>query len=125
MQARFETTMPMVKANISPNVYVATITPSAGKTSAQNTVRRAHATYLRSLPLGVRDLFDFAAAVSSDDTTLRPEFKGAGGTDDLHPNTAGAAAMAAAVARQIVPAPASGSEPDYQSAIDAMNTAAV
>lgn len=107
MRDRFETTMPMVKARISPNVYVATITPSAGKTAAQNTVRREHATYLRTLPLGVRDVFDFAAAVSNDDTTLRDEYRGGtAGTDELHPNTAGAAAMAATITRPIVANPA-------------------
>lgn len=116
MRDRFETTMPMIKAHISPNVSVATITPHAGKTSAQNAIRRQHATYLRTLPLGVRDLFDFAAAVSSDDTSLRPEFKGGtGGTDELHPNTAGAAAMAAAVTRPIVATPVAEAVAAYQS----------
>lgn len=122
MRERFEATMPMVKAHISPNVSVATITPSAGKTAAQNTVRREHATYLRTLPLGVRDLFDFAAAVSNDDTTLRDEFRGGGGTDELHPNTAGAAAMAATITRPLV-APPVGSA-DWAPAIAALNAAA-
>lgn len=123
MRDRFEETMPMVKAHISPNVYAATITPHAGKTAAQNTVRREHATYLRTLPLGVRDLFDFAAAVSNDDTTLRDEFRGGGGTDELHPNTAGAAAMAEAITRAIVPAPGAVNI-DWSPAIDALNAAA-
>lgn len=101
MQERFETTLPMVKTFISPNVSVATITPHANKTEAQNTVRREYEDYLRTLPLGVRDLFDFAAAVSSDDIALKPEYRGGAGTDELHPNAAGGLAMANAITRKV------------------------
>ena len=101
MQDRFDTTLPFVREFISDNVYVSTITPHAGKTSAQNDVRREHAAYLKTLPLGVRDVFDFAAAVSSDDIGLKPEYKGGNGTDELHPNAAGAAEMSDAVVRPV------------------------
>ncbi|MFC0673559.1 GDSL-type esterase/lipase family protein [Brachybacterium hainanense] len=120
MRDRFETTLPMVREHISPTVVVSTITPHAGKTEAQNAIRRQHATYLKSLPLGVRDCFDFAAAVSNDDVALRPEFRGGpAGTDELHPNTAGAAAMAAAITRPIVASPAADALAAYESAIGA------
>lgn len=103
MKQRFETTLPLIRQHISPNVYVATITPHAAKTDAQDAIRREHATYLRSLPLGVRDVFDFAAAVSSDDIALKPEYRGGpAGTDELHPNAAGGLAMANAVIRPII-----------------------
>lgn len=103
MKQRFDTVMPLIKEHISPNVFAATITPHAGKTSEQNAVRRQHANYLRTLPLGLRELFDFAAAVSSDDIALKPEYRGGPlGTDELHPNTAGGAAMAATINRPIV-----------------------
>lgn len=102
MRERFETTLPMIRSLISPNIYVATITPHAIKSNHQDAVRRAHAEYLRSLPLGAIDLIDFASAVSDDDTGLRPELRGgARGADELHPGTDGAARMAA-VAAQVI-----------------------
>jgi lysophospholipase L1-like esterase len=106
MRERFETTLPMIRAHISPVVAVSTVTPHANKTEAQNAVRREHAAWLKTLPHGVIDVFDFAAAVSTDDTVLRPEYRGGNGTDELHPNTAGAAALAAAITRPVVATPA-------------------
>lgn len=102
MRARFETTLPMLRSLISPNVIVSTITPHANKSSHQNSVRRSHAEYLRSLPLGVLGLIDFASAVSDDDTGLRPEYRGgSNGVDELHPGTEGAARMASIAAQAI------------------------
>ena len=96
MKQRFDSVIPLIREYISPNIFAATITPHAGKTEAQNSVRRQHANYLRSLLRGINGLFDFGAAVSADDVALRPEFRGGPlGTDELHPSTAGAAAMAA------------------------------
>ena len=98
MKQRFDSVIPLISEHISPNIFAATITPHLGKTEAQNSVRRQHANYLRSLPQGINGLFDFGAAVSANDVSLRPEFRGGPlGTDELHPSTAGGAAMAATI----------------------------
>lgn len=103
MKQRFDSVIPLISEHISPNIFAATITPHVGKTEGQNSVRRQHANYLRSLPRGIHDVFEFAAAVSSDDIALNPEFRGGpSGTDELHPNTAGGAAMAATISRQVL-----------------------
>lgn len=99
MQARYNDTIEHLKAKVSPNLYLATITPSGGKTSAQNTVRRQYETWLRGLPGGARDLFEFGAAISTNDTTIAAPYDSG---DQLHFNTNGHAALAAAIARPVV-----------------------
>ena len=103
MREKFEATLNLVRRHLSANVYVSTITPHAGKTERQNEIRRAYADYLGTLPLGVRGIFDFASAVSSDDTALEPRYRGGPAqTDELHPNTSGAEAMAKTVSRVLL-----------------------
>lgn len=103
MKQRFDSVIPLISEHISPYIFAATITPHVGKTEAQNSVRRQHANYLRSLPRGIHDVFEFGAAVSFDDVALKPEFRGGPlGTDELHPSTAGGATMAATISRQVL-----------------------
>lgn len=96
MQARYNDTVGLLRGTVSPNVYLATITPSGRKTPAQNAVRRQYDTWLRTLPGGARDVFDFGRAVSTDDSTIASPFDSG---DQLHFNTAGHAALAVAVIR--------------------------
>lgn len=86
-----------IRKHISPNVYGATITPRNAETGASETLRRQYNAWMKTSPL-FRDVFDMSAAVSSDDETIRPEFN----ADGIHFNTAGYAAMAAAITRPLV-----------------------
>lgn len=86
-----------LRRHVSPNVYGATVIPRTDRTGARETIRRQYNAWMKSSPL-FQDVFDMSAAVSSDDETLRPEFD----ADGLHLNTAGYAAMAAAISRPVV-----------------------
>lgn len=99
MQTRYNATVELLKAKVSPNLYLATITPSGRKTPDQNTVRREYETWLRTLPGGARDLFEFGQTLSTDDTTIADSFDSG---DQLHFNTAGHTALAAAITRPVV-----------------------
>lgn len=91
-----------VLASITPNLYAATITPRTNDASTQESVRRAYNTWLATHPNGIRDLFDFAGAISGDDETIDPAFD----ADGIHLTTAGYAAEADAIVRPIcAPAP--------------------
>lgn len=87
-----------IRKHISPNVYGCTITPRSNVTGAGETLRRQFNAWMKTSPL-FKDVFDMSAAVSADDETLRPEFD----ADGIHLNTAGYAAMAAAITRPVVP----------------------
>lgn len=99
--AQFQTWFTQVitglKTTASQNLYLATIMPRTNATGAVETVRRDINTWLRTLPLGARDIFDFAAAMSTDDETIRPEYD----ADGVHLNTVGYAAVAAAITRPV------------------------
>lgn len=108
MQANFNTILPILRDKLSTEVFVATITPADAKTSAVNTVRKAYNTWLKTLPGGVKDVFDFSAAVSDDDTTIRP----ADNADGLHFLATGHTKIAAKLtARPVTPPLAQKGEP--------------
>lgn len=88
----------LLEKHVSPVVYGATITPRTSVTGAAEDVRRTYNTWLATLPNGTRDLFDFAAAVSSDNEALTPAYD----ADGIHLTTAGYAAERAAISRPIV-----------------------
>lgn len=91
-----------ILATIAPVIYGATLMPATNTSGTQEGVRRAYNAWLTAQPNGIRDLFDFAAAISADDETIRPEYD----ADGLHLNTVGYAALAAAITRPITsPAP--------------------
>lgn len=98
MKARFHATADLLKEYVSPMVYLATLTPSGRKSGQQNTVRREYEAWIRGLPGGARDVLEFAAAVSTDDTTLLAAYDAG---DQLHMNTAGHTTMAAAITRPV------------------------
>ncbi|MFF5793968.1 SGNH/GDSL hydrolase family protein [Paeniglutamicibacter sp. NPDC012692] len=83
---------------ISRNIYAVTIHP---RNTGDETLRRLYNTWLRTMPLGIHDLFDQSAAVSDDDETIRTDFN----ADGTHTNTAGSTAKAAAITRPVVSPP--------------------
>lgn len=115
MKQRVTDTVAMIRAKLTPNVYGALIMPRTSY--PDETLRRAVNAWYPTSGL-FRQVIDFASAVSNDDDNLIPAYD----SDGIHLTTAGYAAVAAAIPASIIPAPAS--SPDYQSAIDALNTAA-
>lgn len=92
LKQRYRDTVALLRAKLTQNVYAATVTPG-NKGEVVESVRRAYNTWLMGRPEGVRDCFDFASAVSDDDTVLRP----ADAFDALHFNTAAHAKLAAKI----------------------------
>lgn len=90
-QARFERLVTNIKSMYTENVFVTTIPPRTGP--GDETKRRAYNTWLRTLPFGVKDIFEVSAALSADDDTIRPEFD----ADGVHANELGGAAKAQAM----------------------------
>lgn len=103
MQQRYNDTIENLKTHVSQNVYLATITPHAGKTEAINTVRKSYNTWLATLPGGARDVFGFSAAVqNATNDALLPAYDSG---DTLHLSTAGSTALAGAVTRPVTTLP--------------------
>lgn len=100
-QAGFATVAALVRERISPNIYLATVTPRTNVTGVQEDVRRQYNTWLRTLPGGARDVFEYGEAVSTDDETITPAYD----ADGLHFTTAGYEAMASAISRPITTPP--------------------
>lgn len=103
MQSRFNQTLSWVKSALSETVFLSTITPRNLETGATEDERRAYNTWLKqqNQPGGVaRAVFDFSAAISSDNETINAEFNG----DGIHLNTAGYAAEAAVLKNLTSPA---------------------
>lgn len=99
LKQRFTDTLAILRGRITPNVYAATITPG-NKPTAVDTVRKDFNSWLKSRPAGLKDCFDFAAAVSDNDLTLRA----ADNFDGLHFKTTGHAKIAATLsARPVTP----------------------
>lgn len=90
-QARFERLVTNIKSMYTENIFVTTIPPRTGP--GDETKRRAYNTWLRTLPFGVRDIFEVSAALSADDDTIRPEFD----ADGVHANELGGEAKAQAM----------------------------
>lgn len=82
----------IIKAMATDNIYATTIEP---RTSGDETKRRQYNSWLKTKPLGIRDVFERAASISNDDDTIRPEYD----ADGIHTNTAGNLAKANAFTR--------------------------
>lgn len=100
-QARRAALTSYVTQHLSTNHYLTTITPRTNTTGAPEDLRRQINAWMKSLT-SVRDVFDFAAAISTDDETVRPEYDSG---DGYHFNTAGHEALAAAVNRPVTTPP--------------------
>lgn len=99
LQARFRSTVAILKSKLTPNVYGATITPRNAP-EAIDSVRRAYNDWLNTRPEGLRGCFNFSAAISDDDRTVRA----ADSADGLHFTTSGHAKIAAVLeARPVTP----------------------
>ena len=108
MQARFNAVLPIAQAHTNGPIFLADLTPRDARTGTWESTRRAYNTWLhgggstsQTLPGDAREVYGFAAVVSSDDETLRPEYN----ADGIHLNTAGYAAEAAILGRLTSPAP--------------------
>lgn len=98
MQDRFSSVLNVVREHLSPHVYAATITPGNSESAEQRTLRRAYNSWLMTKPSGLHDVFDFSAAVSDDDTTIRESDN----ADGLHFRITGHAAIAAKLSERPV-----------------------
>lgn len=91
-----------LKSKVSSNIYAVNYMPrTANPWAGFEDVRRAITAHLNTLPGGIRDVFDIAAAVSNDDETLRAEFN----ADGTHINSAGTNAVAGAINRPVTTPP--------------------
>lgn len=98
MQTRFLALTETVKG-ISSTIYLADIMPRDGWAvgSVNETVRRQYNNWLRTLPAETRDVFAFAASISTDDETITPAYN----ADGTHLNTLGYTKNAEAIVRPI------------------------
>ena len=102
MQADYATLRTTIEKAVGPVEYVATVQPRNNWGAAQEAARDAWNAWLTSRP-EARGVFDFAAAVSADGDTIRPEYDSG---DGAHLNTAGYAAEQATITTPIAaPAP--------------------
>lgn len=102
MQTRFLALMQTVKG-ISPTIYLADIMPRDGWAvgSINETVRRQYNNWLRTLPAETRDVFAFAASISTDDETITPVYN----ADGTHLNTLGYTKNTEAIVRPLTSSP--------------------
>lgn len=86
LQTRFLALVPVI-TSIAPTIYLADIMPRNGWAvgGTEETTRRAYNSWLRTLPSPARDVFAFAASISTDDETITPAYN----ADGTHPNTLG------------------------------------
>lgn len=108
-QARHATVAKIAADLISPVLYGGTIYQRA---NGDATGRASYNTWLRSQPNGLRQVFDFAAAIGSPPN---PAYD----ADGVHVNDAGHAALLAAITSPLTPA-----DTDWSAAITALHTAA-
>jgi lysophospholipase L1-like esterase len=101
MQTAFRNVAAVIRDKLTPNLYAGTLTPSNTEAVEVQTLRRAYNAWLKTKPEGLHDVYDFVAAVSDDDATIRA----ADNADGLHFKITGHAQIAAKVAeRPVVPA---------------------
>lgn len=100
LQTRHATIASIIRDKLSPTIYASTVPcrTTETNTSPWETLRRSYNTWLRTQPNGIRDLFEFAAAISTDDDTITPAYDSG---DGIHLTTAGYTALANAITRPI------------------------
>lgn len=97
LKQRFRDTVAILRERITPNVYAATITPG-NKVPDVEAVRKGFNSWLKTTPEGIKECFDFSAAISDDDFSIRMSDR----ADTLHFNTVGHAKLAAVLAARPV-----------------------
>lgn len=90
---RYTATIDNLKAHVSQDVHVASLTARSRDTTDERLARFSHNAWLRTLPGGAAGFLDFAGAVRSegDPGALRPEFA----ADSVHFTSRGSEALAA------------------------------
>ena len=85
-EALFLAIIEQAKASFSKNLYLTSITPRTSVApGSMETERRTYNTWLKTLPGGAREVFDFVTPISSDDETITPAYD----SDGIHLTTAG------------------------------------
>ena len=97
LKANTVTVVDHIREVMTANIYAGTITPRTSWDSSTEAERANYNNWLNTLPVGIRDVFDVAAAVG-DGATIKPEFD----ADGTHLNTAGYDAWQAAIDRPVV-----------------------
>lgn len=100
LKANTSTIVEHIAETITPNIYAGTITPRNSWDSATEAERTTYNAWLRTLPSGIRDVFDPASAVGNG-ASLKEEYQ----TDGTHLNTAGYGAWAGTITRKVVATP--------------------
>lgn len=91
VQAEANALVPVVAKRLGGPMYYGTITPYHAEGSTKLAARTEYNNWIRTVPNGVRGVFDQAAAIgTADGTAIATEFNG----DGLHPSTAGNRKMA-------------------------------
>lgn len=102
MQAWARNEWAISDAKISKNKHAAVL--KSRESGANNTVRVQYNSWIKTLPEPLRDWQDIASPVTTNDTGgLLPQYIS---SDGIHMNTAGQTAIANAITRPMVPAPA-------------------
>ena len=99
LKASTVTAIDHIREVMTDNIYAGTITPRTSWDSSTETERTSYNNWLNTLPVGIRDVFDVAAAVG-DGANIKAEFD----ADGTHLNTAGYDAWQAAIDRPVVSA---------------------
>lgn len=103
LQSNLATTATAVLAGISPNMYLVNLMPrTTDPWAGFEALRQSYNTWLATLPGGGRDLFNIAAAISTDDLTITPAYDSG---DGIHLNTAGFGQVQAAFTRPVTTPP--------------------
>lgn len=97
LQTRHANLAPLLAAKVSSRIHAATIMPRTNQTGATEDVRRAYNAWLATRPNGVREVFDFADSISTDDETIIPAYD----SDGTHLTAEGYAQNAAAITSAI------------------------
>ena len=97
LKANTVTVVDHIREVMTDNIYAGTITPRTSWDSSTEAERTNYNNWLNTLPVGIRDVFDVAAAVGNG-ANIKPEFD----ADGTHLNTAGYGAWQSAIDRPVV-----------------------
>lgn len=103
MQSIYATTAANAVAAISPNLYAVNLMPrTTDPWAGFEAVRQSYNAWLLTQPGGARDVFNIAAAVSTDDLTITPAYDSG---DGVHLNATGFDIVQAAINRPVTTPP--------------------